>query len=124
MSKKILIVEDDESVQLLLKLFLIRLSHSIFEAKNGLEGLGMARQFKPDVIIADLNMPVLDGIEMMKVLKADPATSHIPVIVFTGTYGGQQQKAAEAGAIAVLSKPISRQDLINVIDSVLSKTAQ
>jgi len=121
MSKKILIVEDDESVQILLKLFLIRLSHNIIEAKNGLEGIGMARQFKPDVIIADLNMPILDGIEMLKVLKADPSTAHIPVVVFTGTSGEQQQKASEAGAVTVLSKPISRQDLIQVIDSVLSK---
>lgn len=121
MSKKILIVEDDESVQILLKLFLIRLSHSIVEAKNGLEGVGMARQFKPDLIIADLNMPILDGIGMLESLKQDESTKNIPVIIFTGSTAEQQQKALDAGATTVLSKPVMRQDLIQVVDSILSR---
>ena len=118
---KILIVEDDESVRLLLKLYLVRLNFTFIEAKNGLEGIGMARQFKPNLVVTDLNMPIMDGISMIKEIRADVNLKHVPVIVLTGTAKDQQQLASAAGADAVLSKPIQRRDLIEVIESMLHK---
>lgn len=119
MTKKILLVEDDESVRLLLKLYIVRLNCKLYEAKNGLEGYGMAKQFEPHLIISDLTMPVLDGVQMLKLLKADEKLKKTPVIIITGTSAEHQQRAYEAGADAVLNKPVSRRDLIDIIDVIV-----
>ena len=121
MAKKILIVEDEESIRILLKLFLVRLNYKTYEARNGLEGLGMARQFEPHLIITDLMMPVMDGIALVKSIRADEKLKNIPIIVLTGGTGELQQTASVAGASTVMSKPIVRRDLIDVIDSILEK---
>lgn len=118
-TKKILVIEDDNSVRLLLKLFLIRYDAKLLEAKNGLEGIGVARQFQPDLIITDVSMPVMDGIEFVKEVRADAVLKATPIIVFTGTGGVYQNQASAAGATAVLEKPIKKRDLINVIEAVL-----
>lgn len=117
--RKILIVEDDQSIRVLLKLYLVRLSHHLLEARNGLEGLSMAKQFEPDLIITDLAMPVMDGVRFMTTLKAHPKLKDTPVIVLTGTSGEYQQRANDSGAAAVLTKPINRKDLVGLIDSIL-----
>ncbi len=120
-TKRILIIEDEESVRLLLKLYLMRNNFTLMEARNGLEGLGVARQFVPDLIITDLNMPVMDGIAFLKSARADDKLKDVPIIVFTGTAGEQQQKANEAGASAVLQKPISRRDIMGLIETIFNK---
>ena len=120
-TKRILIIEDEESVRLLLKLYLMRHHFTLMEAKNGLEGLGVARQFIPDLVITDLNMPVMDGIAFVKSARADEKLKNVPVVVVTGTAGECQQRANDAGATAVLQKPISRRDLLNIIELIFSK---
>lgn len=121
MAKRILIVEDEESIRILLKLYLVRLSYRIYEARNGLEGLGMAKQFEPHLIITDLMMPVMDGIALVKAIRADERLKATPIIVLTGGPGDTQQHASDAGANTVMNKPIVRRDLVSVIDSMLMK---
>lgn len=120
-TKRILIIEDEESVRLLLKLYLMRHNFKLMEARNGLEGLGVARQFVPDLIITDLNMPVMDGTAFVLSARADDKLKDVPIIVLTGTAGEFQQKANEAGATTVLQKPISRRDLLNIIELIFQK---
>jgi adenylate cyclase len=121
MTKKILIVDDEEPIRTLLKLFLVRLSYKIYEAKNGLEGYGMARQFEPHLIITDLMMPVMDGIALVRSIRADEKLKDTPIIILTGGSGDLQQESSLAGANTVMSKPVSRRDLIEVIDSILER---
>jgi adenylate cyclase len=121
MTKKILIVEDEEPIRTILKLFLVRLSYKIYEAKNGLEGYGMARQFEPDLIITDLMMPVMDGIALVRSIRADEKLKDTPIVVLTGGSGDLQRDSSLAGANAVLTKPISRREIIEVIDSILER---
>src|SRR4051812_25397812 len=118
MTKRILLVEDDESVRILLKLYLMRLNYKLLEAKNGLEGLGVAKQFEPHLIITDLTMPVMDGITLVKTIRADEKLKKTPIIVITGTSSEYQQKASDAGADAVLNKPVVRRDLIEIIEVI------
>ncbi len=117
--RKILIVEDDQSIRVLLKLYLVRLSHQLLEARNGLEGLSMAKQFEPDLIITDLAMPVMDGVKLVTTLRAHPKLKDVPVVVLTGTSAEVQQRANDMGATAVLTKPINRRDLVGLIDQIL-----
>lgn len=118
---KVLIVEDDESVRAVLKLQLTKKDKDIeiVEARNGMEGLGLARQLKPRIVITDLMMPVMGGIDLVQELRADFDTKEIFVIVITSGGDDLQKQAHEAGADAVLSKPFARKDLVALIDSVL-----
>lgn len=121
MAKKILIVEDEESIRILLKLFLVRLNYKTYEARNGLEGYGMAKQFIPDLIITDLMMPVMDGLALIKSIRADERLKNTPIVVLTGSDAEMQQTASIAGANTVMNKPVVRRELVDVIDSILEK---
>lgn len=119
--KTILLVEDDERVRLLLSLFLLYYPAKLLQARNGLEALGIAREAKPDVIVTDLNMPVMDGITLIKLIRADEVLKSTPVIVLTGTAGEMQSLANKEGATAVLPKPIKKKEFINLIEIVLKQ---
>jgi CheY-like chemotaxis protein len=81
----------------------------VHRANNGMEALGMARALHPDIIIADLMMPVMDGWEMMRRIKADSSLSDIPVIALTGMGKSADalQEAAEVGFFDYLTKPLT-----------------
>lgn len=118
-TKRILIVEDDQSVRVLLKLFLMRGKYTVNEARNGLEGYGIARQVEPHLIITDLNMPVMDGVALIRSIRNDEKLKNTRIIVLTGTTSDQQQLANQAGADAVLNKPVTRRDILAVIEAML-----
>jgi len=82
--KKILVVDDIESNRLMLRELLKRFNQDVIEASNGQQALVMAKENKPDIIIMDIRMPVMDGNKATKQLKSDPDTKNIPVIAFTG----------------------------------------
>lgn len=85
-------------------------------AYNGAEGLSQAGAFKPDVILLDLSMPVLDGWEMCRRLRADPDTRLIPLVVMTAWSAKSiRERAAEEGAAKVLLKPIDDQELLDAL---------
>lgn len=115
----ILIVEDDDSVRSLVQLFLARKRYKLIEAKNGLEGLGLARSMLPALIITDLMMPGMSGIELITELKKDDKTKDIPVICITGATHADQMAASAAGAVAVLAKPLHLKDFISLVASLL-----
>lgn len=89
MKKSILIVEDDEFFRELLRKKFLASGFSIIEATNGEEGIDMAKQKKPDLIILDLLLPNIDGFEVLSKVKANPDTSSIPVIIVSNL--GQQE---------------------------------
>jgi CheY-like chemotaxis protein len=78
---------------------------------------------KPDLIISDLMMPGMTGIQLIDALKKEEATKFIPVVVVTGGNMEVQREALDSGAVAVLSKPVHRKDLLAVIQSVFQTVA-
>lgn len=120
--RKILIVEDDELVRKMLKLYIQGLrAFEFWEEENGKGALNLARRIQPDIIVTDLNMPIMDGVEFTKEIRRDAELSHIPVIVITGTDESSKNLAYEAGADLVLSKPLSHGVMTTALNKFLPK---
>ena len=122
MEKVILIVEDDAKN---LKLFrdLLQVSgYTTLEATDGKQGVELAREEKPDLILMDIQMPVMDGLEATKLLKNDDVTKDIPVIALTAyAMKGDEEKMREAGFDGYISKPIDVKGFLKKISEVISK---
>lgn len=120
MSKKVLIVEDNE---LNMKLFHDLLeAHGVetVETSNGNEVLGLAREHKPDLILMDIQLPEVSGLDVTKWLKDDEELKTIPVVAVTAfAMKGDEQKIREGGCEDYISKPISVTRFLEVVDSYL-----
>ena len=115
----ILLVEDNEDFLFYLKDNL-KMNYSIIEAQNGLEGWKLAQQRIPDLIVTDIMMPEMDGIELCKNIKSDKNTSHIPVILLTGrTSNKKRVESFELGADDYITKPFSFEILESRIKNLI-----
>jgi CheY-like chemotaxis protein len=111
MRKKILLVDDTVTVTMLEKIVLGD-GYDYAEARNGDEAINQARSMRPDLILMDLNMPVKNGIEGLRGLKADPSTAPIPVvIVTTRSEADARDLCRQLGCAEFLTKPIDRDEL-------------
>jgi len=114
-----MIVEDDHDLRAYLKKTLQN-QYSVIEATNGKKGLEIATDKLPDIIVSDVMMPEMDGIEMCKELKHNKQTSHIPILMVTAKTAEEQQKEClEAGAWDHISKPFNTQSLKQKIENIL-----
>src|SRR6218665_2200827 len=119
-SRKILIVDDNREVCNYLKLILSD-TFEVFESSNAKEALMMATEHLPSMIISDVLMPDMNGLEFCRTIKSQTPTSHIPVIFFTSQWQDDAQVAGyEAGADAYLKKPVKKELLLQVIINLLS----
>ena len=120
---KILIVDDEIEVLRVYSDILKKENFEVVEAKNGIDGLKIALDFKPDLILLDILMPVMDGIAMLKELKIDNAVKNIPVIVLTNFSDTKKiAEAMESGAVGYLIKvDLKNNDLVKNIKTALSK---
>jgi CheY-like chemotaxis protein len=121
---RVLIIEDEAMVRKLIHRFLRRLkiNTEVDFAENGLEGLTKVRERAPHLILLDLHMPTMDGIQFLQHLREDPKTASIPVVVMTSQSPQQsQQVAMDLGAHAYLSKPIKPQEFETNLRSILSR---
>jgi YesN/AraC family two-component response regulator len=117
----LLFVEDNEELRSFLKIILSDSFH-VIEAGNGSEGLEIARSQLPDIIITDLMMPVMDGLEMARRIKEEATTSHIPIVVLTAkTDLDTQVEALKTGVDDFITKPFSSTYLRAKIESILSQ---
>ncbi len=123
MTKKILIVEDNE---LNLKLFndvLEAHGYETLETREGLKALDLARAHNPDLILMDIQLPEVSGLEVTKWLKEDDELRKIPVIAVTAfAMKGDEEKIRDGGCEAYISKPISVSHFIKTIDRILGET--
>lgn len=121
--KKILIVEDNE---LNLKLFRDLLGahgYDTVETKDGFEAIDMAREQMPDLILMDIQLPEISGLEVTRRLKADAATAHIPIVAVTAfAMKDDEEKILASGCEAYISKPISIQYFLDVVRKFLERT--
>jgi CheY-like chemotaxis protein len=118
---KILLVEDNEMNRDMLSRRLQRKGYEVVIAVDGGEGVDLAHSQTPDLILMDMSLPVLDGWEATRRLKASPETSHIPVIALTAhAMATDREKALEAGCDDYDTKPIELPRLLSKIETMLS----
>jgi two-component system, cell cycle response regulator DivK len=118
----ILIIEDYRDNRDMTELILDDAGHSVSTAGDGVSGVWAAASIKPDLILMDLALPGLDGWEATRLLKANPQTSHIPVVAFTAQVDEEAlTRAVDAGCIAVIAKPFQLDDLLDHITAVLAR---
>ena len=114
--KTILYVEDNEFNRKIVRHLLARTTYRLIEAMDGEAGVATARETRPDLVIMDIQLPKLSGLEATRQLAAAPETRSIPIIVITSfALAGDEQKAKEAGAAAYLAKPYSPRELLGMI---------
>ena len=121
---KILLVEDNEMNRDMLSRRLARRGYEVVLALDGLSGVEMAQSHSPALVLMDMSLPVLDGWEATRRLKADPATRHIPVIALTAhAMSSDRDKAIEAGCDDYDTKPIELPRLLAKIEALLGSAA-
>ena len=115
-AKTILYVEDNELNRKIVRDLLRRTSYRLIEAPDGEAGVTIAREQRPDLILMDVQLPKISGIEATRRLRAEAATADIPIIAITSfALSGDEQKATDAGASAYLAKPYSPFALLSMI---------
>jgi two-component system, cell cycle response regulator DivK len=117
---KVLLVEDNEMNRDMLSRRLIRRGFEVVFAVDGKQGVDLARSEKPDIILMDMSLPVMDGWEATRCVKADDATRSVPVIGLTAhAMSGDREKAIEAGCDDYDTKPVELDRLIGKIERLL-----
>lgn len=125
MNKTILVVDDSAMICHVVSQILQEAGYKVVTAKNGKEGCDMALRHNPQLIIMDVEMPVMDGIQATAKIKSAPATKDIPVLIFT-SLGGENdlKRAREAGCQGFLNKPISREAIQSEVAHLLNGPGQ
>lgn len=122
MSANILTVDDSASIRLTTKVTLTNAGYSVIEAANGAEGLATAKGGSFDLIVTDLNMPVMDGLTMIEELRKLPAQAGVPIIFLTTESDADlKARAKAAGATGWLTKPFDPENLVKIVKKVLGR---
>jgi two-component system cell cycle response regulator DivK len=119
-AKTILYVEDNELNRKIVRDMLRRTPYHLLEATDGEAGIAMARTECPDLILMDIQLPKISGLDAMRVLRQAPETADTPIIAITSfALSGDHQKAKDAGASAYLAKPYSPRELLEMIRELI-----
>ena len=120
MKKRILVVEDTEDNRQIIRDLLTSAGYEMIEALDGAQGVAMAAEHKPDLILMDIQMPVMDGYEATRRIKADPALKSIPVIAVTSyALSGDEEKTRAAGCDGYIAKPYSPRQMLAKVREIL-----
>jgi len=120
MKKRILVVEDQEDNRQILRDLLANAGYDMIEAEDGEQAIKLAASHQPDLILMDIQLPLVDGYEATRRLKADPKLMSIPIIVVTSyALSGDEEKARRAGCDAYVAKPYSPRALLAKINQHL-----
>jgi DNA-binding response OmpR family regulator len=119
---QILIIDDDVGFRDLLRIHLSGAGYHVRVAEDGVAGGRALLEQTPDLVVSDLNMPFLDGFELLRLLHGDKETASIPVILLSGRSDGDTMaKAVELGAADYLTKPVTRDQLLESIEACLRR---
>lgn len=122
MTASILTVDDSASIRVTIKIALTGAGYSVAEAENGADGIAKAKAAHYDLIITDLNMPVMDGLTMIEELRKSPDHTGVPIIFLTTeSDDGMKQRAKAAGATGWLTKPFDPEQLVKIARKVLGR---
>jgi DNA-binding response OmpR family regulator len=123
MAATVLVVEDDPVILRLLEVNFEMEGFEVVVAHDGQEGIDLAKQVAPDIVVSDIMMPVKSGLELVQTLRADPATAHIPILLLTAkAQAADVQIGLEAGADDYITKPFEPVDLVERVTGLLQKT--
>ena len=117
---RILIVEDDLHLRVVLRMVLERAGYEVAEAKNGLDGLESIEKEMPELVIADMTMPVMNGVELVDRIRSNPETASIPIVLLSGR---EVDPLAAKLVTAVVTKPFEPADLLARIERALHSSA-
>jgi two-component system cell cycle response regulator DivK len=121
MAKTILIVEDEPRNMKLMRDLLQRFGYETIEAVDGEQGVELATAAKPDLILMDIMMPKMDGLEATRIIKTDIITKHIPIIALTSyAMKGDRERTLEAGCDMYIAKPVDILEVLKAIEHYLS----
>ena len=120
----ILIIDDDADMRRLISVFLTKVGFDVFEAVDGKEGVGKAVMDPPDLIILDINMPVMDGTKVMKVLRQSPVTAGVPVLALSGiSQSDMRDEMHQLGCHSYVTKPVDMERLAKKVQEILGSKA-
>ena len=123
MSQTILLVEDHEDNRIVYSTILEHFGYRVLLAGDGAEGVRMARESSPDLVLMDVSIPVMDGWQATATLKADPATARIPVIALTAhALPADRERAEEVGCDGYLAKPVEPRRVLEEVRRFLGET--
>ncbi|MGH7311326.1 MAG: response regulator [Candidatus Rokuibacteriota bacterium] len=118
--RTVLYVEDNEYNRKIVRQLLSRTSYRLLEAPDGEAAMALVRQDRPDLVLMDVQLPRMSGLDVTRAMRAEPATADIPIIVVTSfALSGDDQRAMAAGASGYLAKPYSPRDLLALIRKFL-----
>ena len=120
MKQTILVVDDSAMICHIVGQILTESGYQVLTAKNGEEGYSLAKEHVPDLVIMDVEMPQMDGIQATSLIKSDPGTSHVPVLIFT-SLGREEdiKRAKDTGCQGLLHKPICKDTLQSEVEKAL-----
>ena len=121
----VLVVDDEPEIVKLVSKFLESRGHRVTVARDGQEALDAIAAEKPDVLVIDLNLPKVDGFEVTKRLKTDPATRELPIVMLTAAFPTVEEadRGLSMGADEYVVKPFLRDVLVHNVERLLSRTA-
>jgi CheY-like chemotaxis protein len=123
MTASALVVDDDRLLLRLIELNLGKAGLKVILADSGAEALRLARYNNPDIILLDLMMPIMDGYEVMRLLKASKKTRDIPVVMLTAKSGqGDRQRCEEMGAVDYVTKPFNLEQLRDMVSRIVESS--
>lgn len=114
----ILVVERNPVVQRLERYFLEQAGYTVEFASNGKSALDRARELRPNIVVTEIMVPVLDGLSLCRILKSEPQTAHARILIFSHLHA--EARALEVGADAFLLKPISEEMLIETVERLIA----
>ena len=125
MSQRILVVEDQEGLRAILRDFLFASGYSVIEAADGAESVAKATSERPGLVLMDIQLPVLDGYDATRQIKALPGLAAIPIIAVSSfAMKGDEEKARASGCDNYVTKPYSPVDLLRLVRRYLADKAQ
>jgi CheY-like chemotaxis protein len=120
----IVVAEDHEDIRFVLQRALERAGHQVVVAADGAEALTAIRRHRPELVVTDVDMPKMTGLDLCRAIRADEALRHIPVVLASGSLLPGDDRAAEVGASATLLKPFLPAQLLACVQSLLPAAGQ
>jgi CheY-like chemotaxis protein len=115
----IVVAEDHEDIRFVLQRALERAGHEVIVANDGASALEVIRKHRPDVVVTDVDMPRMTGLDLCRAIRADAGLKHIPVVLASGSMLPGDERAAEVGATATLLKPFLPAQLLACVAELL-----